>query len=161
VKSDRAILEERAAALARPITPPSRDTVELLTFRLAQEVYGVESRHVGEVFALTQIARVPGAQPPMYGLTAWRGEILSVFDIRPVLGVATNALNDLGRVIVLGEGGAAFGVLVDGVREVMTVPVSEIREPGPGVAAAREYVRGVTGHAVVVLAAERLLTLHA
>lgn len=161
MRADREILEERAAALARPVTAPPRDTVELVTFQLAKETYGIESRYVVEVFPLAHLATLPGAKPPVFGVTAWRGEILSVLDIRPVLGVAANALNDLSRVIVLGQSRAAFGVLVDAVHEVISVPASEIREPQPGVAAAREYVRGVTSQAVLVLAADQLLRLHA
>jgi purine-binding chemotaxis protein CheW len=161
VKPDGEILKERAAALARPVAAPPRDTIELVTFQLTKETYGIESRCVVEVFPLTGLARLPGAKPPLFGVTAWRGEILSVLDIRPVLGVAANALNDLTRVIVLGDLRSAFGILADAVGEVISVPTAEIREPAPGVAAARQYVRGVTSQALLVLATEELFTLHA
>lgn len=161
MKSDLEILEERAVALAQPATAPPRDRVELVTFHLARERYGIESRYVVAVFPLTQLAALPGAQSPVFGVTAWRGEILSILDLRPMLGVEINALSDLGRVIVLGESRAAFGVLVDAVDQVITVPASDIREPPPGVAAARDVLRGVTDQALLVLAAERLLTLQA
>ncbi len=161
MKTDREILDERAKTLARPAVPPQRETIELVTFQLANETYGIESRHVIEVFPLSQLTPLPGAKPPVFGVTGWRGELLSVLDIRPILGVATTALNDLSRVIVLGETRAAFGVLADAVRELITLPVSEVREPPEGVAVARRYLRGVTGDAMLVLEAEQLLRLHA
>jgi len=161
MKADREILAERAKALATPLMPPPADTIELVTFQLANETYGIESRYVVEVFPLAQLAAMPGARPPVFGLTGWRGELLPVLDLRPVLGVASTGLNDLSRVIVLGEARAAFGVLADAVREIVTLPLSEVREPPEGVAAARDYLRGVTGQALLVLAAEQLLKLQA
>ncbi len=156
----RMVLEERARALARPPLAPPTDTIELVTFRLANELYALESRYVVAVFPLSQLAALPGAKPPVFGVTAWRGELLTVLDIRPVLGVGSAALSDLCRVIVLGQTKVAFGVLVDAVQDLVSLPLSDIREPPAGVAAARQYLRGITSQALLVLDAGHLLDLH-
>ncbi len=154
------VLEERARRLARPASPPTLgSTIEVITFTLANETYAVESRYVVEVFRLTDLSPLPGAEPPVFGLTAWRGELLTILDLRQVLGVSVGALNDLSRVIVLGEDRPAFGILADAVRELVTLPASEVRGPPEGVAVKREYLRGVTADAVLVLDAEALLRL--
>lgn len=156
----RAVLEERARLLARPAVPPlAGDTLEVITFALANETYAVESRYVLEVFRLAGLSLLPGAEPPVYGVTAWRGELLTILDLRPVLGLSVAALNDLSRVIVLGEERATFGILADAVRDLVTLPASEVREPPEGVAAQRTYLRGITGEAVLVLEARKLLTI--
>lgn len=158
----RQVLEERARALARPVAQPSSgDTLELLTFALANEVYAVESRFVAAVFQLIDLSPLPGAKPPVCGVTAWRGDLLMILDLRASLGLSVAALNDLSRVIVLGEERPAFGILADAVRELVNLPASAVREPPQGVAAQREYLRGVTGDAVLVLDAEQLLRMHA
>lgn len=156
----RQVLEERARALARPALPPTAgDTLELITFALANEAYAVESRFVQAVLRLAELAPLPGAEPPVFGLTAWRGELLTILDLRRVLGLSVGALNDLSRLIVLGEERPTFGILADAVRELVTLPASEVREPPEGVAAKREYLRGVTVGAVLVLDGEQLLRL--
>jgi len=158
--TDREVLEERARVLARPATTPAGDTMEVVTFGLAAETYAVESRYVLEVFRLKELARLPGAEPPVFGITVWRGELLTILDLRPVLGLSAAALSDMGRVIVLGRDGPAFGVLADQVHELFELPRLTVREPPHGVALRRDYLRGVTGEAVIVLAAEKLLALH-
>ncbi|MBI4501608.1 MAG: purine-binding chemotaxis protein CheW [Gemmatimonadetes bacterium] len=157
----REVLEERARRLARPATPPpAGGTLEVITFALANEVYAIESRYVVEVFRLTELSPLPGAVPPVFGVTAWRGELLVILDLRRVLGISAATLNDLGRVIVLGEERPAFGILADAVREVATLPASEVHPAPEGVAANREYLWGVTRSATLVLNATKLLQLH-
>jgi chemotaxis signal transduction protein len=68
------------------------------------------------------------------------------------------ALNDLARVVVLGEGRPpAAGILTDVAHELVRLPASEIRAVPDGVAAKREWLRGVTAGAVLVLDASTLL----
>jgi purine-binding chemotaxis protein CheW len=156
----REVLEARARALARPLVQPPRDTMELVTFGLARETYAIESRYVIEVFRLATLSLLPGAKPPVFGITAWRGELLTILDLRPVLGLSTASLNDLGRVIVLGKTGPSLGVVVDTVHAVLAIPRSTLKEPPQGVAPRRDYVLGVTGDATVVLSAAKLLDTH-
>lgn len=154
------MLEERARALARPAVPPSAgDTLELITFALADEVYAIESRCVLALVPLADLSPLPGAEPPVFGVTVWRGGLLTILDLRRVLGLSVAALNDLSRLIVLGENRPAFGILADAVHDLVALPTSAVRQPPEGVAARREYLRGVTADAVLVLDAERLLHL--
>ncbi len=156
----RAVLEERARLVARPAVPPvAGDTLEVVTFALANETYAVESHYVLEVFRLAELSPLPGAEPPVRGVTAWRGALLTILDLRPVLGLSVVALNDLSRVIVVGDERATFGILADAVRDVVTLPASEVQQPPEGVAAQGTYLRGMTGEAVLVLEARTLLRL--
>ena len=157
----RAVLEQRARALARPVgTPAPIDALETVTFALANERYAIESRYVFEVFRLEELSPLPGAKPPVFGVTAWRGELLTILDLRTVLGLPVTALNDLSRVLVLGADRPAFGILADAVQDLVTLPASEVRQPPEGIAAKREYLRGITGDTVLVLEANKLLQLH-
>ena len=158
----RAILEERARVLARPLaTPASGERLEVLTLALAGERYAVESRHVVEVFKLRELALLPGAEPPVFGATAWRGGLLTVLDLRPVLGLPAAALDDLGHVVVLGGERPAFGILADAVHDVVSLAASAVREPPEGVAVKREFLRGVADGTLLVLDAAKLLSTFA
>jgi len=158
----RSVLEERARVLARPLaTPASGERLEVVTLALAGERYAVESRHVVEVFKLRDLALLPGAEPPVFGATAWRGGLLTVLDLRPVLGLPAAALDDLGHVVVLGGERPAFGILADAVHDAVSLAASAVREPPEGVAVKREFLRGVAYGALLVLDAEKLLSTYA
>jgi purine-binding chemotaxis protein CheW len=153
-------LQERARLLARPLTPPQRhDRLEVVTFTLASETYAIESRFVIEVFRLRELAPLPGAKPPITGLTAWRGDLLVVLDLRPVLGLPATSLNDLGRVVTLGTGRQAFGVLADAARELGVLDAPGLRAPPDGSKARDGIVRGMTSDAVLLLDGDAVLRL--
>lgn len=152
-------LQERAKHLARPLTSPAkRDQLEVVTFTLATETYAIESRYVIEVFRLRELARLPGARQPITGLTAWRGDLLVVLDLRPVVGLPPTSLNDLGRVVVLGRERPAFGILADSARDLASLDASGLRPP-EGSQAREGIVRGMTSDAVLVLDGDAVLRL--
>jgi purine-binding chemotaxis protein CheW len=152
------VLDDRARALARPIEAGSKgEMIEVLTFTLSGERYAVESRCVFAAVRLEHITVVPSAEPPLVGLTAWRGELLALFDLRVLTGTSARPLSDLAWIVVLGDTSAAFGVLVDALHPVFRIPVSEIHPLPGGGAGTREYVRGVTSEALLVLDAGDLI----
>jgi purine-binding chemotaxis protein CheW len=158
---DRLTLEERARVLARPLDPPvTGEQVQLITFRLGAETYGIEARFLQAVFRLREFSPIPGARPPISGVTPWRGELLTILDLRGILGVSAEGLSDLSRVLVLGQTTAAFGVLADAVDDVRSISTAAIQPPAEGVAIVRDYLRGITGDALLVLDAAELLRLH-
>lgn len=158
---DRQLLEERAHALARPLDPPNADrTVELVTFQLGGESYAIEARYLQAVFRLSEFLPIPGARPPIFGVTPWRGQLLTILDLREILGLSTTGLDNMSRVLVLGESTTTFGILTDSVDDIRSISVSTIRPPAEGVAVVRDFLRGITGDAWIVLDAARLLRLH-
>jgi purine-binding chemotaxis protein CheW len=150
----RAVMEERARALARvpASTPRDSDVLQLVVFTLADERYGVETRFVREVVRLTDYTPIPGAPGFLLGVMNLRGEILAVIDLRKFLGLGQRGVTDLSRVLVLGGERAEFGVLADTADEVLALPADQAHEP-PGTVAGigREYLRGVTSAALLVL----------
>lgn len=158
--STQSVLEQRAAKLAQPLRPETESgSVDLITFRLGRESCAIDARMVLNVFRLAGLARLPGAAIPVYGVTLWRGEIMTVLDLRPLLGLSTVALSDLGRVIVVGKSHATFGFLVDSVSGVRPTLPAEIHPPSGKSGSHEGLVRGITSDAVLVLDAEQLLRL--
>ena len=153
----REVLEQRARLLARvPEEPPrAGEVLELVGFVLAGERYGIESRFVREVARLTRFTPVPGTPAFVLGVTNLRGEILALFDLRHLLGVVTEGVTDLGRIVVLGEHRREFGLLADAASEILWVPGASLAQPET--AWGRTYVRGVSPDGVIVLSGEALL----
>lgn len=147
---DHEVLAERARSLARPAAaPPPADALAVVSVRIAKESYGIEASDVLEVMSLSAFARLPGAMPPLFAVTAWRGDLLLLLDIRRALGLSSTALNDLRHVVVLEAGPQPVGILVDEVIGMTTIRTGDVRPLGTG--AARELVRGVTSDALIVL----------
>jgi len=154
---NREVLHARARQLARvPDAPPrAGEMLELVGFVLAGERYGIESRFVREVARLTRFTPVPGTPAFVMGVTNLRGEILALFDLRHLLGVVTEGVTDLGRIVVLGERRREFGLLADAASEILFVPGASLVQPET--AWGRTYVRGVSPDGVIVLSGEALL----
>jgi purine-binding chemotaxis protein CheW len=92
------------------------------------------------------------------GVTNLRGDILAVFDLRRFFGLPPGAVTELARVLVLGDDRAEFGVLADEVHEVRALRTGDLLDAPASVAGVgREYLRGVTEEALVVLDGDVLL----
>lgn len=158
---DQRVLEERARALARPLEPPRTEpTIEMITFRLGKGEYGLELSELQAVFRLREFTPVPGARAPIFGIAPWRGELLTILDLRALLGLVTDEVNEPSRVLVLGRTTAVFGILADHVGEIRAIPRSKIRTPAEGVTVERDFLRGITGEGLLVLDAAELQRQH-
>jgi len=93
----------------------------LVTFSLANEVYGVEINSVQEIIRATEITAVPGAPPHIRGVINLRGKIVAVTDLRRRFGLPEGEVTDAVRIIVLDLGAKWIGMLVDGVSQVIKV----------------------------------------
>jgi purine-binding chemotaxis protein CheW len=155
------ILRARARVLAREVEQAevAEPCLEVIEFTLAYESYAVETAHVREVCPVHDLTRVPCTPPFVSGIVNLRGEILPVLDIKRVLEIADKGLVDRHHVLVLHSERGGVGLLVDAIRRVRTVRVSELQPAAPIVAGPRAaYVRGITADRLVILDLARLLT---
>ena len=153
----REILEARARQLARPVARADRHYgVEALRFSLGRERYAVESRFVAGVFRLTKLVPLPGARAPVAGVTAWRGDVLTILDIRRLLGRPAQALDDLAHVVVIDDG--SFGILADTLEDTISIDPTQLHplsaEAGPDTSL---VVRGLTSDGTHMLDAAALI----
>ncbi|MEW5847811.1 MAG: chemotaxis protein CheW [Myxococcota bacterium] len=156
----RALMDERARSLASAGTGggQTQETLEVVTFALGREHYGIETRFVREVRRLADLTPVPGVPDFVLGITNLRGEALAVIDLRRFFGIAGTGLADLSRVVVLGTEHDEFGILADVAHAVVRIPASAALAPPESVAGVgRGYLRGVTRDALVVLDGTALL----
>jgi purine-binding chemotaxis protein CheW len=73
---------------------------------------------VREIVAMRAVTRLPGAPSWVLGLVNLRGALVVVADLSARLGVRRES--ERGEVLVAEAHGKTLGVLVDGVRDVMT-----------------------------------------
>jgi purine-binding chemotaxis protein CheW len=153
------ILATRARRLAQPVAATeARGQLAMARFQLGAEHYALELPYLREVAQLTSITPVPGAPDFVMGVTNLRGEILSVFDLRKLLGVKPTGLSDMARLLVLGRERAELGILADAVSEVALLDPGALAPPPETVSArGRRYLRGVTRDALIALDGAALL----
>ena len=151
-------LRRRALALAR--VPPRMGLTgarPAVVFELADEHYAIDARIVLEVHVLRDLTPLAGARPPLFGITYWRGTVLTILDLRERLGVRSRGVTDLSRVVVIDGGRHPFGILADAARDMIDLELATIRPLPEDEAAARDLVRGITDSAVLVLDTDAVL----
>lgn len=156
----RAILKKRAGLLARePAKIESKENfTDTVVFRLSQETYGIESAFVREVYPLKDITALPCTPPFVLGIINVRGKILSVIDLKKFFNLPEKGLGDLNKIIVIHNEMMEFGILADAILGMQSIPHDAIQEAPPTVTGiGAEYLKGVTGERVIVLAAEKIL----
>lgn len=136
--------------------------VQLVTFRLADETYGIDVMHVQEVLRVSEIAPVPGAPPFVLGIINVRGNVVTVIDARSRFGLATAEISDLSRIVIIESDDVVMGILVDSVAEVVELQLSEIdTAPAVGNEENSCYIQGVANHQsdlLIVVNLNKLLT---
>ncbi len=91
----------------------------LCSILLGDAMYGMDIRQVREILGPTQTWRVPLAPDFIGGLVHYRGEVLTTVNLRVLFGMPR--LEHLSCVLVVEGVGTQYGLLVDQVREVVSV----------------------------------------
>ena len=118
--------------------------IQLVTFRLKDETYGINVMQVQEVLRVAEIAPVPGAPHYVLGIINLRGNVVTVIDTRVRFGLPSAEIDDLSRIIVIESEAQVVGILVDSVAEVVDLHASEIDSaPNVGNEESSRYIQGV------------------
>jgi purine-binding chemotaxis protein CheW len=119
-------------------------TMQLVSFRLANEEYGVEITKVQEIILMGEITRVPQTPDYIKGLINLRSTVIPIVDLRLRFGLAQEETSDETRIMVVNVAGKTIGIIVDAVSEVLRISHEQISPPPPTVAGlGREYLTGL------------------
>ena len=99
-----------------------------ILLRLGSSRYAVAMADVAEVSAVPDVTRIPGAPPWLAGVANWRGRMLPVLDLRPLLSAAVVTLASSARLVVLARGDVVAGVIAEAVPGVYD---GELADPAP------------------------------
>jgi purine-binding chemotaxis protein CheW len=111
-----------------------------IVFRLHREYYGIEISKIKEILKRPKITPLPFGPPWISGVTNFRGNILSVTDLKRVLGLPKEEGVEETKMIVVESGSMETGVLVDEVLDSVEVSIDQM-EPLPHLL--REEMEGV------------------
>ena len=136
--------------------------IQLVTFRLKDESYGINVMQVQEVLRICEIAPVPGAPAYVLGIINLRGNVVTVIDTRTRFGLPTTERDDASRIVIIESDQQVVGILVDSVAEVVELRQSEIDSaPNIGNDESSRYIQGVASRdedLLIVVDLNKLLT---
>ena len=123
---------------ARPPVVAGEDLLQLLTFQLDGAPYALPVERIREIVRIRPITPVPRVSSDVRGVISLRGEIVQVVDLRRRLGLEPVEPIRTSRIVVVhGGDGHVAGLLVDAVREVLSISEEAVR-PGTGESVAIE-----------------------
>lgn len=133
-----------------------------LDFLVGNEIFGIEIKYVTEIIGIQSITEMPEMPSYVKGIINLRGRIIPLIDVRLRFGKEPKAYDDRTCVIVVGVGGFSYGLIVDSVSEVLTIPEEEIAPlPGINASSGNRFVKniGKTANGIVLIVdCEKLLT---
>jgi purine-binding chemotaxis protein CheW len=117
---------------------------KFLTFRLDNEVFGIEIKYVTEIIDVQPITYVPQVPDYVKGIINLRGKIIPVIDIRLRFKKEPKEYNERTCIVVIDFKDITIGLIVDCVVEVIKISDDNIVPP-PNYKAGfnNPYIKGV------------------
>ena len=136
--------------------------LQLVTFKVAEEEFGLEILKVQEIIRTMEITKVPRSPAFVEGVINLRGKVIPIIDLRRRFGLDTRAHDQQTRIVVIELGQMIVGFVVDSVSEVLRIPAATVEPPPPIVAGIdSEYINGVgklPDRLLILLDLDKLLT---
>jgi purine-binding chemotaxis protein CheW len=122
--------------------------IQLVSFMLSNEEYGVEVLKVREIIRMPGITKMPNTPSYVEGIINLRGKVIPIISMRKRFGLVEVDHDIHTRIMVMDVGGGLTGFIVDAVSEVIRIHSSEIQPPPAMVSGNidQEFITGVFNH---------------
>lgn len=150
-------------ALQPKVEETRSELIQLVSFKLEEEEYGVNVLKVREIIRMPAITRVPNTPHYIEGVINLRGKVIPIISMRKRFGLPEGDVSSQTRIMVMDMDGELMGFVVDAVSEVIRISESEIQPPPAVVNSAveQECLSGVinqTERLLFFLDLEKLIT---
>ena len=127
-------MREGAENKEQNIMPPQRDTthpdiLQIGTFSLDRQLYGVNILRMREILLPQDIVRVPRAPRIMEGVINLRGQVIPVVSLRARMNIPLRPFDKKTRIINMEINDMVVGFLVDSIEHIHIVKSADIQEP--------------------------------
>ncbi len=117
-------IAEQSAAVS------SEDLIQLVSFNIGDEEFGVDITKVKEINRMVEITRVPNTPDFVVGVINLRGKVIPIINLRHRLGMILIENDKNTRIVVIEHDNKTIGFIVDNVNEVLRIS-RNITEPPP------------------------------
>lgn len=105
------------------------ETIQYIVIKLGNEQYGIDIKFVDNIVRMQHITRVPKVADYLKGVINLRGEVIPVMSLRLKMDLPADEITKASRIIILKlEQHGTIGVIVDEVKEVVTLGSDEIEK---------------------------------
>jgi purine-binding chemotaxis protein CheW len=107
----------------------AEDILQLVSFNLGEEEFGIDILIVKEIIRIIDVTRVPNAPYYVEGVINLRGKVVPIIDLKRRLGLPESKFSKNTRIIVVDLESKVIGFIVDQVNEVLRVNKSITENP--------------------------------
>lgn len=121
------------------------ETKQYIVIRLGNEQFGIDIKYIDNIVRMQRITRVPMAQDYFKGVINLRGEVIPVMSLRVRFELEDDVIDTKTRIIIIKmDSQSKVGILVDQVKEVVTIDSEEIEKVAQsGTDTSGQYLDGV------------------
>ena len=122
----------------------SDESLQLVTFQLGSEKYGIDIMQVKEIVDYEEIRTIPNAPVYVEGIFNLRGDIIPIISLHRRFHLIRQDDIDQDSLLILGIGEMELGIIIDRILRVISIKSGEIQPPPQmlsGIGA--EYIQGV------------------
>lgn len=106
-----------------------QESIQYIVVKFGDEQFGIDIKYIDNIVRMQRITRVPKVQSYIKGVINLRGEVIPVVSIRLKMGLEEDVITKTTRIIIVKlDNGEVIGMLVDEVKEVVTLNVSQIEK---------------------------------
>ena len=122
----------------------SEDSIQYIVIRLGDEQYGIDIKYIDNILRVPGITRVPKVPSYITGVINLRGEVVPVMNLRLKMGLEDTEFTNSTRIIILRtEQQSMIGVIVDEVKEVVTLSSEQVDDVNHEASEEVRYIDGV------------------
>lgn len=122
----------------------SNETIQFIVIKIGDEQYGIDIKYIDNIVRMQHITRVPKVAPYLKGVINLRGEVIPVMSIRLKMDLPEDEITKASRIIILKlEQYGMIGVMVDEVKEVVTLDSSQIERVAYDKEEKNNYINGI------------------
>lgn len=121
----------------------SQEVLQVVTFEVASEAFGLDILKVHEIIRFQPLTRVPNLPEYVEGVLNLRGKVIPVVGLRQRMGLERREPTPTTKILVATVKNEVLGFMVDSVSEVLRINPETV-EPAPRLGEVRQkYVSGV------------------
>jgi purine-binding chemotaxis protein CheW len=113
--------------------PVSTGTIQVATFRVGDLRLGIDIRHVQEINRGLVARRAPHAPACVFGVANLRGEVVTLLDLRILLGLPGVDESSPRRAVVLRSQEESIALVVEEICDVVAVDEADLAPTPPNV----------------------------